>query len=237
MPDNLISKIENALLEGQFKDGLSSYTQSNCQVSITSDKTYKIYRPPNKNPSTDGNTMWGGLIIKPIIANPDSLQKGHKYILKFEVKGKTSNSVSDILWSNNAGWSGGGLNPNPSNVRKYPDFGSDWISDYWTPFEYYFEINDDVYKVCTSSYSSFVAGQTYPSYRDFKFGFGYTDTGDMGTELYLRNFRMYDVTTKPNSTHIEKEGVVDTSNFVEIIDNNASIRMDGEVYTNELIEL
>lgn len=44
---------------------------------------------------------------------------------------------------------------------------------------------DDIYKVCTTSYSSFVAGQYYNCYRDLCFGFGYQSTGTLGTDIYI----------------------------------------------------
>lgn len=235
MPANLIQKIEDALNNKSFTDGLSAYTQANCQVTITDDKLYRIYRPANLTPSTDGNTMWGGLVLKPMAAGIMTIEKGHRYEIKFDVKGKTSNNVHDISWSNNVGWSGGGLTPYPSNViaNSIP---SEWQSDDWFTFFYQFTVNDDVYKVCTSSYSSFVEGNTYLSYNGFKFGFGYSSTGTLGTELYLRNFRMYDITTKPDNIKFKKEGIIITD-FITESAGFASIKESNEYYTNEIIEI
>jgi len=57
--------------------------------------------------------MWGGLVLR--FPNPPFI-KGHTYIIMFNIKGKTSNSVGDIYWTNNCGWGGGGLEPSPTNV-------------------------------------------------------------------------------------------------------------------------
>lgn len=236
MPGNIIEKCNTALWNGSFTNGLNKYTQSNCQVTLTSDG-YRIYRPPNKTVSGDGNTMWGGLIIQPFSANSNAMVKGRRYVISFDVKGKSSNAVGDILWSNNAGWGGGGLMPSPSSVStNNADFAANFQSDKWIPFYYSFTINDDIYKVCTSSYSSFVQGQTYLSYRDFKFGFGYTDTGTMGTDLYIKNFKLYDITTLPNSISIQKVGVWTASNFTES-GTKVSESFDGDQYAYQFIEL
>ena len=234
---NIIDSCNDALWNKTLDTGgLNRYTQANCQVTLTDDG-YRIYRPPNKTVSSDGNTMWGGLIIRPFNADSNAMVKGHTYVLKFDVKGKTSNAVADAWWSNNAGWGGGGLSPSPSNVSDNKStFGANFQSDKWIPYSYTFTINDDIYKVCTSSYSSFVQGQTYLSYRDFKFGFGYTDTGTMGTDLYLKNFKLYDITTKPNSVGVTSQGIVHASNFTES-GTKGSVYQDSEIYGLRLHEI
>lgn len=233
---NIIAKCNTALWNKTFADGLSSYTQANCQVTLTNDG-YRIYRPPNKTQSSDGNTMWGGLIIQPFSADSNAMIKGHKYTIKFEVKGKTSAAVGDIRWSNSAGWEGGGLKPTPSDITSNRnDFGANFQSDIWIPFQYIFTINDDIYKVCTSSYSSFVAGQTYLSYRDFKFGFDYVSTGEMGTDLYLRNFKLYDITTSSQEIKIHKTGVWHAGDFTEA-GTMVSEKCDGDQYASQFYEL
>ena len=62
MSENKFDKINEAYVRKQFINGLSSYVQPNCQVTLTNDG-YRIYRPPNVNPTNNGSTMWGGLII------------------------------------------------------------------------------------------------------------------------------------------------------------------------------
>lgn len=235
MSTNILAKTNLAIYNKTWTDGLSSYTQSNCQCTLT-DQGYRIYRPPNLTVSANGNTMWGGFVFKPFNADANALVKGHTYIVAFEVKGKTSNAPSDGFgWHNNVGWDGGGLNPSPSNVVAN-NISANFNSDNWVTVSYKFTINDDIVKTCTSSYSSFVAGTQYISYRDFKFGFGYTDTGTMGTDLYIRNLRMYDITTKPNNFKILKQGIITTDYFVEN-KGNASLKVDGDFYANNIYEI
>lgn len=214
---NLIAKTDIARVRKSFTDGLSSYVQANCQCTLTSDGLYRVYRPPNKTQSADGNTMWGGLVLKPMDLDSSVFTKYHRYIIEFEVKGKSSNAVVDINWNNNVGWNGGGLTPTPSDVVNNASvFGTDFQSDNWITFYYIWTINDDIYKVCTSSYSSFVQGNTYLSYSGFKFGFGYSSTGSMGTDLYFKNFRMYDITNQIVKSNIQQQGVINSTNFVEV---------------------
>ena len=57
---NLLYSPAQGIAAAKWTTGLSSYTQSNCSVSLTA-SGYRIYRPPDKNPTDHGNTMWGGL--------------------------------------------------------------------------------------------------------------------------------------------------------------------------------
>lgn len=227
--ENLLHNTEVARINKAFNNGLSRYWQDNCQSTLTDDG-YRIYRPANLTVANNGNTMWGGLVIHPYQCF--NLQKGHTYIISFHVKGKSSNAASDSLgFHNQVGWDGGGLEPKPSNVEYYNPVGTDFNGegDFW----YKFTINDDVYKVCTTSYSSFVAGNTYLSYNGFKFGFGYTSTGSMGTDLYITNIRMYDITDDP-SFEIPKNGVIE-GQLIE--DSEIKIMKTKDLITNNFIEI
>ena len=209
---NIINKTNLAVYNKTMLNGLSSYTQANCQCTLTN-TGYRIYRPPNKTPSADGNTMWGGLVIYPFNVDSNALQKTHTYIIKFEVKGQTSNRPS-MSWNNLVGWNGGGLTPSPTTITS-SIIPANFQSDEWTTCQWIFKINDDIYKVCTSSYSSFVKDQTYLSYKGFKFGYDYTNTGELGTDLYIRNLRLYDITTLSNEINLEQTGVFNSGNLIE----------------------
>lgn len=228
--ENLLWDIEMALRDKTFKNGLSSYTQANCQVTLT-DNGLRIYRPPNLTVEANGNTMWGGLRLQFI----NKLQEGHTYIIMFDVKGQSHNSISNIGFTNNMGWGGGGLEPKPSNVKNNAHTGVSLTSN-GKLFYYKFTINDALYKTCTTSYSSFVKDTVYPSYRDFQFGFGYNSTGALGTDIYINNIRMYDITEEEN-TGLYKSGNLD---FLNIEENNlgeTKIYFNDILYTNEIIEI
>lgn len=232
MSENLAYEVNMNIINKKMANPLSSYTQSNCQVSLTDDG-YRIYRPPNKNPTNDGNTMWGGFVMR--FYEPPFI-KGHRYVVQFETKGQTSNKPSDIYWTNLAGWGGGGLQPAPTDVI-IKNIDANFNSQNWTTISYTWTINDDVYKTCTSSYSSFVQGNVYPSYRDFKWGFGYTDTGSLGTDLYIKNVRMYDLTTA-SQIDIKKTGIVEAGSFWETLSKqDAAFHHDGEITSNCFYEI
>lgn len=217
--------------------GLWYYTQTHCQVNLT-DEGYRIYRTPNLTYPGDGTVMWGGLVIRLLAVNPMALKKGRTYIIVFDVKGKSSYAASDVGVYNNTGWGGGGLIPSPSNVTIQNPVTNNFSSSTYQTFFYKFTINDEVYKVCTTSYSSFVSGNTYPSYRDFKFGYGYANTGEIGTDIYIKNLRMYDITSF-DTMSIGKNGVMDYLAFIENLDSTdtASIFRYGEVRGNNFIEI
>lgn len=230
--NNLLELTEYSLRKKEWNYGLSSYTQSNCSCTLTDDG-YRIYRTPNVNPTDNGQTMWGGLVIKPFNIADNILQKSHRYVIMFHVKGKSSNSVSDASWSNNVGWSGGGLVPRPVINRNTMNLPANFNGE--TDVIYDFTINDDIYKVCTTSYSSFVAGNTYLSYSGFKFGFVYTNTGEWGTDLYITNIRMYDITTYTPSVNLAKSGILSISALNEI-DGNARVNKYSEALSGGFIE-
>ena len=239
MNNNLMYYTNDAIIQKKFINGLSSYTQTNCQVTLT-DQGYRIYRPPNKTTSADGNTMWGGLKIVADTSSPDGtiaskLIKGHSYIMLWDVKGQSSQAQGSYTnwWSNQMGWSGGGLMSAPANVASRKIL-ADFQTDTWQTFFYKWDLTDDVYKVCTSSYGSFVQGQTYLSYKHFGMGWEYGNTGTLGTDIYIRNIRMYDI-TDINNPRLYKNGVFSINNFLESEGNINMKKM--ELTINSFIEI
>ena len=221
---NIAFGAQEAIALKTFQNGLASYTQSNCQVTLTNDG-YRIYRPPNLTVANDGRTMWGGFVLR--YPTPP-FTKGHTYIISFQIKGKTSGRVSDIGWSNNCGWGGGGLTPSPTGVEVINRPELEWQSDVWQDFHYIWTINDDIYKTCTTAYSNFTQGTVYPSYRDFKFGFDYIDTGTMGTDLYINNVRMYDITNFQNIS-ITKKGQILIGGILEENITSANFKRNYDI--------
>lgn len=62
MSTNMAYNAQVGIATKTFIAPLASYTQANCQVTLT-DTGYRIYRLPNKTTSNDGNTMWGGFVL------------------------------------------------------------------------------------------------------------------------------------------------------------------------------
>ena len=234
---NLFLPIEEALLSKTLKNGLSAYTQANCQVTLTDDG-YRIYRPPNityNSSDSSTQTMFGGLKIQPFTIRGDILQQYHTYVIMFDVRGKTSNAIHAFGWSNRMGWGGGGLEPSPSDVVLH-GIGANFNGQ--DRMYYKFTINDTIYKTCTASYSSFVAGNSYISYRDLCFGFGYQNTGSMGTDLYLTNFQMYDITNQTKQVQVSKNGIITSMDFNEISPNQSKVQFTKPcIFAKEFIEL
>lgn len=238
--ENILFPVELSRTKLEFTNGLSRYTQANCQVNLVEDG-YHIYRPPNLTQSANGNTMWGGLqlvnqsvnTVAAYNATRDNwwhLQQNHTYIAAFHARGKSSNATT-WSWTNNMGWGGGGVQPAPTTIVNEgipADFNGE--KDCF----YIFKITDAISKPCTTAYSAYAAGTTYLSYRHLTFGWGYTSTGTLGTDLYLTNFRLYDITS--NMAQFTKQG---QANFYDIIEqmNKAQIRKNSELLSSEFIEL
>lgn len=220
----------------QWSNGISSYTQSHCQCTLTDDG-YRIYRTPNKTYPGDGTVMWGGFVLDCGTNNRFGLTQGHTYVLEFDIKGQSSTYTHDIYWTWQIGWGGGELSPSPSGVViANPYSVNDHISNTYEHFSYKFTINDAVFKTCTTSYNSnsAVAGNTYNSYRYFKYGWSYANTGSLGTDVYIKNLRMYDITNETIPIDMGKHGI----KCLEIIEGvePLSFNSNGGIECNELIE-
>jgi len=227
--ENLAAPASNNIILKQMGNGLASYTQANCQCTLTDDG-FRVYRTPNIDSSA--HNMWGGLQFSPNFAG-DVLQKGHKYIMFYDVKGRTNNAQTSIGWTNQMGWGGGGLSPEPSNVEE-THIPANFNSDDWQTFYYKWDLDDDVRKTCTSSYSGFVEGNVYVSYRDFMVGWGYETTGDVGTDIYINNLRLYDI-TDINNPKIFKTGIASFDNIKETDDIVKIKEIESEAF--DLIEI
>lgn len=236
---NIMYKPNFAIGAQTWQDGLNRYTQSNCQVNLTNDGVY-VYRPANLNQTDNGNTMYGGLkivnstvdnihVYDSTIDNIFNLQKGHTYIWVFHVKGNTTNAPSFQI-NNNMGWGGGGLSPTPSNVT-IKNISSNFNGE--TEVWYKFTINDDIVKTCTSAYSSFVANNQYLSYKHFGWNWSYATTGN-GTNIYITNIRLYDITNMPTGK-LTKSGIIKFSSIFEV-NNTIHLTKNEDLILNQFIE-
>ena len=123
--------------------------------------------------------------------------------------------------------------PSPSNIVE-THIPENFNSDDWVTFYYQWEINDNVWKTCTESYSSFVAGTTYLSYRDFQVGWGYQSTGSWGTDIYINHIRLYDITDITNpKLYNNGKWVIGT---IEEINNINKIQKN-EIKSNDFFEI
>lgn len=239
---NIIFKIDSARTVQTFSDGLSRYTQANCQVTLT-DQGYHIYRPPNTMNASNGgaNNMWGGLKLvnqsSDTVAEYNStrdniwgLQQGHTYLFAFHAKGQSSNSPS-LNAQSNMGWDRiAGVGPNPTYIAS-----STIPANFNGEKDCYliFTIGDTIIKTATETKGGYTTDLQYLSYRHLSLNYGYTNTGELGTDLYLTDFRLYDVTNYFGK--IQKTGITNFSDYVER-NGILQIRKKAELLTNNLIE-
>lgn len=234
---NMLEEEQYGISSKKWLRTLTKYEQQNCKCTLTDDG-YRIYRDPNlvyQNGNTVNSVMWGGLVIRNN-NNILNLQKNHTYIILADIKGKTTNAMSDIKWNNNVDWGGGGLYPYPTNVILINPVTSNFNSDTYQTFSYQFTISDDIYKVCTTAYLSFVQGNTYLSYKDFKIGFTYANTGALGSDIYINNIRMYDITDTANDNlSVNKQGILSIRNLIE--NDSIQVTKVGEVVSYDFNEI
>ena len=233
---NIIETARLGIATKTWNNCIGNYYQANSVCSMTDDGA-RIYRTPNHDgrpQQGSGWDNWGGIKFTPLLEDSNALQKGHTYLIKYHVKGKTCDEVYPG-WTNNMGWGGGGLEPSPSNVSfSSIPAGFNGEKDCWHKFT----INDDVYKICTSSYYSFVQGTVYPSYRDFTILCSYSITDENGTDLYITNPRMYDITgLTEQEIQVLKTGIVSCEDIYECPDTNARFEKSKTVSIKNLKEI
>lgn len=212
---NLLFDIDSHIEMRVWKPGLSKFEQENCKCSLTN-QGFRIYRPSGLTVATNGYTMFGGLVLHPFELDSNILQEGHTYVIMFDVRGYTSN-VPVCYWSNNIGWEAPELSPILTGAITNNAIGKGFSSINYVTYRYEFTVNDSIYKKCEKSYQNFVEGEYYLSYRDFFFGFTYKSTGSQGTELYIRNIRMYDVTKDEVLEELAQRKTMSTSDEDDLI--------------------
>lgn len=212
---NLLFNIDSHIVMRVWKPGLSRFEQENCKCSLTS-QGFRIFRPSGLTVDTNGHTMFGGLVLHPFELDSNILQEGHTYVIMLDVKGYTSN-VPLCYWSNNVGWEAPELLPDLTGAITNNAIGREFSSINYVTYRYEFAVNDSLYKKCEKSYQNFIEGEYYLSYRDFFFGFTYESTGPQGTELYIRNIRMYDITKDEMIEEIAQRKMMAASNEEDLI--------------------
>ena len=185
--------------------------------------------------------MYGGLKLvnqktdtispyDPARDNTWNLQKGHTYLWTFHVSGQTTVGVSPSMSHNLGNGISNGVAPSPTilHSRGIP---ANFIGE--QNCYYMFTINDDLVKTSNKTSGGYQTDSQYLSYRHFTFTFAYSSTGELGTDLYLTNFQLYDITSVIGK--ILRSGEIMYSTFVE---NNdiAKIRNGEEFLANEFIE-
>lgn len=217
--------------------GVGAYAQASLKVTLT-DQGVHIYSPPNHDgrasSSGGANDTWGGICFSPM-KTQKCLIEGHRYIILWHCIGQTSTALTDTTWTNQIGW---GQSPDAAptvNRRCVPAEGFQGSMECC----YDFTINDTVFKTTGSTvHSGFEANTSYLAYAGFKIGFGYRQTGELGTDLYLSNFRMYDI-TNATSANFTKTGDLKVAGIVELPDtsfSNAQILSSGDLITRQIIE-
>lgn len=227
---NLLFDIDSHIEMRVWKPGLSKFEQENCKCSLTN-QGFKISRPGGLTVATNGYTMFGGLVLHPFELDSNILEEGHSYVIMLDVRGCTSN-VPVCYWSNNVGWEAPELSPILTGVVTNNAIKKEFSSINYVTYRYEFTVNDSLYKKCEKSYQNFVEGEYYLSYRDFFFGFTYKSTGPQGTELYIRNIRMYDVTKDEVLEELAQRKVREVADEEELILGADRVLANNRTATN-----
>lgn len=192
--------------------GLGASSVGGNQSRSWTDNGCRIYRTPNITGvhNGSGTANWGGWRISFTTTDtPKSvLIKGHTYLFFCNVKGKSDSEGTNCGWAFNWGWDGdSALVPKPTSL--YKDITIPKGNDIDKTLSWVFKIEDDIDKVCANAFTSgWVVGNTYQSYKYLHVGYNYTDTGDVGTDVYLSNFALYDITDVSTKIEYNKNGTI-----------------------------
>lgn len=213
----------------ETKSGVGAYTQSNLSVTMTQNGL-RIYSAPNLIYPDAGNTMWGGVVLTPM-AHSNCLKDGHRYLITWHMSGQSSR-YTDVQWSNWIGW---GQAPNAAptvNSSKFPSANFQGEMDCY----YDFTINDSVFKmVGEDPHEGFEPNTSYLAYAGFKIGYNYESTGTLGTDVYITNIGLYDI-TEGKQYKIDKKGIIYATEFNSGETEVAKIYKSGLTKVNNIYE-
>lgn len=213
--------------------GLGTYEQGNLIVTMTN-QGIRIYSEPNRDGrSQEGSewNTWGGFCWSPM-KQSRCLIKGHHYRLSWHVKGQSSRAMTDVYWSNQIGW---GQYPDASpTVHKAVTHPANFQGE--MDCFYDFTIEDDIFKTTTDDvHAGFEPNTSYLAYSAFKIGYTYDFTGPLGTDIYITNLQLHDLTTG-DVYKIGENGVVKTTEVISGRRDSARLHSDGVIDVTDIIE-
>lgn len=266
--DNMIDKVNYDIYQGAFTSVTIKKEQSNCAVSIENNaiRIYRapgILKTSSSNWGGFGiNLMELGnkSTISYISAEDgetytyvksDFLLPGRRYRIKFTASG-FSNNLS-LQCGIDYNWGSPNATPHlstniveeksgiiPTNFGISED-GTTAVGDVKECF-YEFLVpaaEDSLYRAASENYAStFIKGKIYSVFKTFHFNFSYDDSGEFGTDVYLSNFIMEDITNDVNSgtASIKSNGIVETR-FNEVNSNKCSISKANAILAAGLTEI
>lgn len=165
----------------------SSYVQANCSVFLTRSSSsasgkysYCVKRPPGILYSAQN--MWGGVQLN----LPENAKlEGRKYRFIYKYKGQTTKASETPYLAYSIGWTSYGVG-----------LTSQTISGSAIPAN----TNTKEWKIASGTYTVFNRWQKgtdnniYDTYRQLKIGWGYEDTGALGTKIFIDDIQIYDIT-------------------------------------------
>ena len=233
---NYAYKINNAIRSKEFKNGLTRYEQNDCKVTLTDDGV-RIYRTPNI--TSDSKTTYGGLRLQLPFG---TFEKGKKYKVSFKAKGISANGIYVPNISAQMGWGTvGGLKAlNASSHKVIPaNFNNNNYEDFWAIFD---TTDFDVYQTATKTEGMCTEGKNYNCTRDLAIGFSYANTGTSGTDVYIKDIKIYEIIDDESLNTVNKKGQLISGEINEVWDKQDEdygmfrLYKNGECKAKEFIE-
>lgn len=231
-PSNIVAvEVENALMQGKTNRRLRLYSGNSQyrKVELIDGKVH-IWRSPNNTNTGNSSGNYTGFAVGDL---KDILEKDHIYLFSFDIEGvndSPDNANASLVYT--IGWGGcGGL-----DYYSVPSYLAHFNGKEKIYFLYDLR-GKELWQAATKTEGSVVAGTYYPIYNNFFFRFNYSTTGEKGTDVYISNISMQDITNN-TTVNINKKYIINGCNFEEK-DSLEKINIDknNQVLINQIIEI
>jgi hypothetical protein len=149
--------------------------------------------------------------------------------------GGSSTSILPIGWTGWGSGSSAGVNNQAVVLKNTCNIPPGFVGSRKCEFVFTIPSNDVLYKTATVTTGPVVAGQEYLSYGEFSSTWTYSTTGEEGTDIYITNFKMVDITDM-SQPKVMATAIFEGDYFNETY-NSASFSKYGEVRTTNIREV
>ena len=230
-PSNMVAvEVEDALIQGKENNRLYLYAGNNqYRKAELIDGKVHLWRSPNNTNSGNSAGNYTGFVVRNL---KDLLEKDHVYLFSFDIEGfndSPENANASLVYT--IGWGGcGGLKYYTVSSHLAHFDGKEKL------FFLYDLRGKELWQAATKTEGSIVAGTYYPIYNNFFFRFNYSQTGEKGTDVYISNISMQDITDNIN-VNIDKKYIINGCDFEENESLEKSIiNKNNQIIVNKIIE-
>lgn len=206
---NLIDYVQNDI---RVNKNVGMQPWSQCTCSIINNTEIYYHRNPNVIVSTAGNVT---AIVSSLSIPNGMIKTNRKYKVCWKARGISDGLMQAPYLAFSASWTTNGVGlvannsvgdagvPSNFNETQYQERSAILDTTGWSPWQQ-----------AKNDYETIKTGDWFNCANKLAFTFNHTNTGTNGTDVYLTDFRLYDITDNP-SAGFDKKGKAIASEFVE----------------------